>query len=370
MKAPTLETPRNSEVAVQLPVTRSEAAEASSAHARINIPLNLANWKEIPQEHVEELMWFHQYALDEHLSYEKLEGFLGYDKSTIFRVLKGTYEGSWKNIIEAIRKWRKEVKSLQDLAERRSGLQSIQFVENSFTKRLNWILTRTLDYSRQSLILGDGGMGKTAGLKHWGKENNHGRSVIVEAMPVGGAKGLLRQIAEKVSVNKNQGLNSMLEAVIRAFDHNRILIIDEIQHHAPAPGSKSKPIAIDLMRRIADISGCGLALIGTNQTANNLKANPDFYEQVIRRCGKPYYLPDTFVEADVLPIVSQFLKRPSKDFMEVMVSWANDREVGRLNYIVDMITFAAQIAHDTKKTLTEDMILAGHQLRENRSKRN
>jgi hypothetical protein len=43
---------------------RSLAAEASSAHSRINIPFNLDNWKEFSDEVREELMWFHQWILE------------------------------------------------------------------------------------------------------------------------------------------------------------------------------------------------------------------------------------------------------------------------------------------------------------------
>ena len=87
-------------------VSASDQAEASSAHARINIPLNLENWKALPADLVEQLQWFHQYILAEHLGYEEVEKALDYDSSTIFRVLRGTYEGSWPNVIRAIKKYR------------------------------------------------------------------------------------------------------------------------------------------------------------------------------------------------------------------------------------------------------------------------
>jgi hypothetical protein len=93
------------------------------------------------------------------------------------------------------------------------------------------------------------------------------------------------------------------------------------------------------------------------------------FEQVIGRTGRPFYLPADFTEDDILPILTQFVKRPSSEFREVMLAWANDREIGRLRYVVDMLTFASKIAHDQNKPLTEEMVLAGHQLREKRSKR-
>lgn len=361
MKAPSLETPK-----IELPVTRSEAAEASSAHSRINIPLNLNNWKDLPADQVEQLQWFHQFILAEGKSWEQTENAIGYDKSTIFRILKGTYEGSWKNIAAAIKKYRADIASLQRLETMRGAIAKVVFAENRVTKRINWILDYTLARARSSLILGEGGIGKTVGAKQWSTDNNHGRSVFVECMPIGGAKGLLRQIAERVGVNKNLNMVQMLEAVTRAFNDTRILILDEIQHHVPQ-SPKAQPIALEMARRIKDLSGCGLAMFGTIRCDASLKAQPYLYEQIMRRAGKPYYLPDTFEESDILPIITQFFKRPSRQFVDVMIDWSNDREAGRLNYLVDMITFASKIAHDSKKELTEEMVLAGHNLRVKRS---
>lgn len=351
-----------------MPVSASEAGEVTTKGARINIPLNLNNWKKLPPDVVEQLQWFHQYILSEGLGYEEITKALDYDNTVIWRVLKGTYEGSWPNIVKAIKKYRAEVNSLAKLKAARGTIQQVNFVQNSVCKRIDWILDYTLSRARSSLILGDGGIGKTEVIKWWSRNNNHGRSVLVECLPVGGAKGLLRQVAEKVGVNKTLGMTQMLDAVIRAFDDTRILILDEIQHHVPST-SKSNPIALEMARRIKDLSGCGLAMFGTNRCESSMKSNIDFYQQIMRRAGRIYYLPDTFEDSDIRPIVTQFIQSPSKDFMEVIISWANDPEVGRLNYIVDTLAFAAKIAHDKHDRLTEERVLAGHQLRENRSKK-
>lgn len=362
----TLETPVERGI---VPVSKSEEAAASSANKRINIPLNIENWKHLPAEQVEQLLWFHQYLLHQDMGYPEAAKAIEYDDSTIFRILKGTYEGNWANIVRAIKTYRAEVVRVKKVEAMQSAVGTCKYVENRVTKRLDWILGYTLGRAGSSLILAEGGMGKTMGGKHWGEENNHGTSVFVECLPIGGAKGLLRQIAEKVGVNKNLNTSQMLEAVVRAFNRTRILILDEIQQHVPL-SQRTTPTALEMARRIKDLSGCALAMIGTVRVAGDLAKTPYLYEQIIRRTGKPYYLPDKFEESDVLPIITQFIKKPSDDFCEVLLTWANDREVGRLNYVVDQLTFASKIAHDSKKPLTEDMVLAGHQLRENRSKRN
>ena len=73
-----------------VPVDRSLQAEASSAHSRINVPLNLHSWKDRQPEEQEMLLWFHQHILDESLSWDDASEAIGYDRSNIFRILKGT----------------------------------------------------------------------------------------------------------------------------------------------------------------------------------------------------------------------------------------------------------------------------------------
>ncbi len=70
------------------------------------------------------------------------------------------------------------------------------------------------------------GKGKSVAVDAWCIENNHGRSVKVVAPPVGGIKMLMRRIAERVGANKNQSLIQLADSLHRAFNANRILIVD------------------------------------------------------------------------------------------------------------------------------------------------
>src|SRR6185369_16111405 len=101
----------------------------------INVPLILNNWKDLPEPVVSELTWFHQHLLVNNLSWNEAADALGYDRSTVFRVLKGTYEGSWQKIAAAIASYRK-------LYEQRGSIQQNEFVENSISK----LIFAALDY--------------------------------------------------------------------------------------------------------------------------------------------------------------------------------------------------------------------------------
>ncbi|MCX7723465.1 MAG: AAA family ATPase, partial [Verrucomicrobiae bacterium] len=294
------------------PVSRAEAAATSTAHARINVPLNLDNWRHLPESVATELTWLHQYLLSEGLSWEEAEKIVGFDRSTIYRVLKGTYEGNWENVAA-------KVGSLRRTVALQAAVQKTVFVETPQAKQIFWILDYTLGKSGVSFLIGPGGVGKTFAVKEWLRRHNHGRAVLVEAYPVGGAKLMLRSIAHAVGVNKNYSIPQLIEAVERAFDSTRMIIVDEVQHYVPCD-PRSRPVAIECLRRIHDTTGCALALIGTAAARAEMERSTNFYEQLIRRAGKPFYIVDKFTPADIRPIAAQFVPNPSDEFLNLLTA--------------------------------------------------
>ena len=136
-----------------VPIEKSLQAEASSANARINIPLNLNNWKDRPPAEQQELMWFHQHLLDEHLGWDAACKALGYDRTTIYRLLKGLYEAdSWHKPVSAIRSYRK-------LVEARSTIHHQTFAENPISRLIFAGLDYAMANNSITTIIGEGGSG-------------------------------------------------------------------------------------------------------------------------------------------------------------------------------------------------------------------
>jgi DNA transposition AAA+ family ATPase len=327
-------------------ISPSLAAEASSAHSRINIPLNLDNWRSLPADVQPHLLWFHQHALDARLEWKDCEEALGYDKSTVFRILKGDYAGSWQNIVGAIKSYRK-------LCDNRGRIQVAEFVQNSITRRMWDALDYALAASTIVIITGESRMGKTCTGTAWRDANNHGRSVFVTAPAYGGTKSLLRDIAATLGVNRNLSIPAMQEAVYRGFNKNRMLMVDEAHRLLPAD-RRTNPVSLELLRDIHDRTGCALALLATARFDTELRNKEYMFEQLLGR-ALPVRLVKKIKAADIEPIIKQYVRRISDTAMTACVQLANER--GRLGALVEVLRVASRMASKAGSQVTEEILL-------------
>lgn len=325
-------------------VTKSDEAKASSNGARINIPLNLHNWNGYPEEARGLLLWFHQHVLDAGMTMADAGKAIQYDGSTVFRVLKGTYEGSMEKVCSAIESYKR-------IAEERSTIQANQIVENSITRMIGAGLDYALSNNSITLIIGESRMGKTESAKLWRDANNHGTSVFVTAPPVGGTKVLMQRLAMAVGVNKNKSVADIFDAVTRSFNKNRILIVDEAHRLVPND-RRGSAVNIEILRDLHDQTGCALALIATQRFSDELQKSSYQFEQILGRIGMPIRLRRTIPLKDIKPIVEQYLPEPSKELMDQCGAIANEQ--GRLGILVETLKVSSRIAAKAKQALTEE----------------
>ena len=320
--------------------TTEEATDAPPAPARLNIPFNLDNWKALPAELVEKLAWFHQHALDQGISLKECGQALGYDGSVVFRALKGTYEGNWENVAGSISSYRR-------VAELRGKIQRQTFVENSITRLIFSGLDYALANNSITLIEGESRLGKTASATAWRERDNRGRSVFIIAPARGDMRGLLRDISSAIGSNKELNIAQMHEAILRAFNKNRILIVDEAHRLLPSD-RRSNPVSLEILRDIHDRTGCALALLATSRFLNELKKGEYMFEQLLGRIGMPIRLPRKIKPSDVEPIVRQFIARPGVKLMAAAEEIANAQ--GRLGLLVETLKLSSKLATKEQKT--------------------
>lgn len=328
-------------------IAESEQGLASSHNSRINVPLNLRNWKDKPEAVVEELMWFHQYILDQELTWEEAAEAIHGDRSTVFRVLKGTYQAKdWSGIAERIR-------SFRELTKKRMVIQKNVFVPNRISRLIDGGLDYAMANNSITLIVGESRLGKSEAARDWKRRNNHGRTVMIEVPPQGGPRAVLMEIAKAVGVNRNASVATIQESIVRAFNANRMLIVDEV--HRTLPGTRgATPIALETIRYIRDKSDCAVGLLATQRFNASLRKGSYQYEQLIGRIGMPIGLPHTVIADDILPIVTQYVPNPSDRLMDVLLNVAN--KPGRLGVLVETLKFGSRIAAKNKAKLAEKHI--------------
>ncbi len=342
MPAETL-TPVNSTPAVA--AAKSDAL-ATATTQRTNIPINLSNWEHLPAETAGALLWFHQHILDTDTSLKGAGQKIGYDPSVVFKVLKGTYEGSWANIVARIR-------SYQKIAGERSGIQKADFSPNS----ISHLIWGGLDYAAANnsitLIVGESGLGKTVNAEKWRDDHNHGRTVMIEVPPIGGQREFLNTLARAVGVStqvtKQQG--AILNDIVKAFNPHRGLLVDEAHRLLPAQGP-TNPVKLEILRYIHDKSGCFIGLLATERFDASLKKSSYQYEQVLGRIGQPVRLFRSVDEKDFLPILAQYFKRPSAKLIATVKGIVNEQ--GRIRVLCQILKVASRIASNKKQALEEE----------------
>lgn len=328
------------------PVSTSEANRIASSKSRISIPLNLNNWKNLPEDLVNELIWFHQHALEHNMSLEDCAKAINYSGTTVYRVLKGAYQGDYESVIANIR-------SYKSIISERTAIQNADFCETRITKLVAGGLSYALANNSMTLIIGESRMGKTASAKHWRDQNNHGRTVFVTAPAYGGAKALLIEIASCLGISRNHSATNIHVSILRAFNENRMLIVDEAHRLLPSD-QRTNPVLLELLRDIHDRTRCGLGLLATERFQNAMAKSSYQFEQVLGRIGMPVRLPREFVWTDVSPIVSQYLKKVPTDLQQELLKIANSP--GRLGIVCETLKFASRIAGKKKITLDADVV--------------
>ena len=327
-------------------VSKSAAAKASSSKSRINVPFNLNNWKGLDADTTEQLSWFHQHALESDLSWKQCEQALNYSQTTIWRALKGEYGGDLEKVISAIRSYR-------TIISERTAITNADFCETRITKLVCGGLSYALANNSITSITGESRMGKTASGKWWRDQNNHGRTVFVTAPAYGGAKALLKEIALCLGINRNLSVPNMHDAILRAFNQNRMLIVDEAHRMLPND-YRSNPVLLEILRDIHDRTGCGLGILATERFSTAISKSVYQYEQVLGRIGMPVRLPREFVWSDVAPIVAQYIPEPPKDLRDELLKIAN--LPGRLGIVCETLKFASRIASKKKIALCPDTV--------------
>jgi len=315
---------------------------AAQLNPHCNVPINLENWDKLEEKVREDLTWFHQHIIDEGLTNEEAAKALNYDWTTVFRALKGTYEGNWENVRQRILKYRA-------IWRDRRRIQQAQFVPNRNTK----LIWDALDYMIASntivLITGPARTGKSLSTGLWRDQNNSGRTILYNCPVKCTPTSLLRAICE--AIGRRPGpFEFMLGQIKKALNKGRHLITDEA--HFLLTGRDNSPLCLEIFRRLHDETECGLGLVATSRFGEDLVASNYQFEQLLGRIDQPVILYNDLADEDIRPLLEQYFVRVTDHIIETSLSIVNDTlptfEKGRYGALVGLLRRASRMSADDR----------------------
>lgn len=310
------------------------------------IPLNLSIIETLPADARDHVLWLHQHMIDQGMTIASAAESIGYDASTMHRVLRGNYAGSWPNVIAGIRSYRR-------LTGQRSEIQRAQFAENSISRliwaRLDWAMAN----ESMAIIIGESGQGKSLAARAWRDKCAPGRTVMVEAPVLGGIAELMRYIAMGCGV-KADTKHTRADSIQRAFNRDRMLIIDEAHRLLPGNMTSGRQAnRLEILRWIHDTTGAAVVLIATQRFTDDLEAGSNAYqfEQLI---GRAYTtrLPRKIGADAVRPLLQQYIGKPSAKLVQTACDLANER--GRMRTLAKTLAVASRVAAKSGHEVSEE----------------
>lgn len=341
------------------------APEAAMSRDTINIPDNLlqAGCAGYSEDEQDDIQWMFTFARTElNGSRERMCEVFDLDWTTIVRVAQGKYGASIANIVERIR----------DVRRRAQESGAGGFVETLVTRRvfevLDYALAGDLKGGRIVLISGSSRRGKTEAVREWGRQNNHGRSVYIDCPVSGGLRALMQEIADKVGVNSSRRTSDLQDRVMKSFHPRRILIVDEVLRLLPNRRSDRRPIELEFIRRLHDVSHCAVALIATPVFEHEMQSGwlRAYLEQLVGRIADPVTIPERVYRSEARDICAAFAARPSDTLVALAHRIAN--EPGKYGVLFELLRQAAGAAKRRGESLTEAHLAAAYKRRKERQR--
>lgn len=240
---------------------------------------------------------------------------LGVSNAVISQYLKGVYKGKVGDVDDAVR--------------RLIGRHKDKVVEQKFNADFvsTLVARRCLDVIHFAHVEGDinvitgaAGLGKTQALKEYVKQNPD--VILVEVEPSCSPKVLLKTLCAELSLNEN-GLNhELFSRITQKLCFGRLIVVDE----AELLSTKS----LEYLRRIHDLTGCGVVLTGLPRLIINLKGKHGELAQLYSRVGLSCELGNTLIEEDIALLAESGLGTSEHNVVLFKASQGNARRLNKL----------------------------------------
>lgn len=205
-------------------------------------------------------------------SQTKVAKALGISPATLSYFLKGTYTGDTETVCDKVKDF------LATETERAKFRTNDGIVQTSAFKTIQKFCSLVLAHQICGMLTGDAGCGKTTALKEFAK--THPSVLLVEADYGYTAKALFDELCSQLGLDDRGSLDQKRSRIVAKLkDSGRLIIIDEAEHLPYR--------ALELIRRVHDKAGVGIALCGMPRLEKNVQGDRNHYAQLNSRISAP-----------------------------------------------------------------------------------
>ena len=262
---------------------------------------------------------------------------IGRSATAVSQFLKGEYPGDNLTIAQEIDAWMKR-------HEERTAHKGIfaHTIETFAVKKVRQACRIAHIENEMVVITGDAGVGKTKGINAYKEQNPD--VLIIAVIPNYTAKTLMRDIHSQIGFNGEGTVIDMFRDVVeRLKGSDRLLIIDEAEH---LPYK-----ALECLRRLYDLAGIGLALVGMPQLIGNMRGNRGQYRQLYSRVAVHADIPDMRDHPEsVEALIKSELPNGNGIWQDFYNETTNGRRLGKL------LKLTVELSKKNNSDITAEMI--------------
>ncbi|OOH92175.1 transcriptional regulator [Pasteurellaceae bacterium 15-036681] len=261
---------------------------------------------------------------------------LGVSVATVSLYLKGEYKGVVANIDKKV----EEVIGRAKIKELIDGYND-GFVRTKQAKRGLAMIDSVHAEGEMGVLYGQAGMGKTQILKQYVKENSS--AVLIETDPSCTPKVLLRRIAKAIGSTETGTNDNLFEGIVNKLTGaDMVLLVDE----AELLSTRS----LEFIRRIQDLSKCGVVLAGMPRLLVNLKGRKEDLKQLYSRASVACNLGNEMSNEDLALLIESGVG--TSEFNATFIKHAK----GNARRLSMLMKGAIRMARVNREPMNEEMI--------------
>lgn len=286
-----------------------------------------------------------KFSEEKKMSYSRIAKAMGIGASTLSEFKNDRYIGDIKTLAEKIEDF---------LNRHKQKMRRIDFsVDTENKKRIFFAIDMIKQYVASNLteqlvesakvgyIFGRAGTGKTHAIREYLKQYK-GRGILITAENGISVKGILRRLTKELRLDTSGDAETLKERIKDTIRFTEtIIVIDEGEH--------LKSTVIDIIRSIADQTGVGVVIAGTETLKSNVFSQKKEYEYLYSRAVVNMTLKDLNI-SDVGKIVKRFLKAEIEDYKEEeltkIIAYINTSVRGSARQLQNLLSLTSKIANE------------------------